>query len=132
MYFGNMSISYQLNSFMRRIKNMYYICKMNDIKKLLGKRIKELRKKQGLSQFQLAEKAKIDQRSLSHIECGDTFPSKALLDLAGALNVDVCDLFDFNHFEINEKSMIEYIKTNIACLSSENIASVYRMVRILR
>ena len=41
---------------------------MNDIKKLLGKRIKELRKAQGISQQQLAELANIDQRNLSHID----------------------------------------------------------------
>ena len=46
---------------------------MNDIKKLLGLRIKELRKMKKMSQQVLAEKANIDQRSLSHIECGDNF-----------------------------------------------------------
>lgn len=59
---------------------------MNDIKKLLGKRIKELRKAQGISQQQLAELANIDQRNLSHIECGDTFPSRVLLEISSALN----------------------------------------------
>ncbi len=38
-----------------------------DIKLLLGKRIKELRKQKGLTQEQLAEKMNIDQRNLSKI-----------------------------------------------------------------
>jgi len=111
---------------------MYHEVKMNNIKILLGKRIKELRKTNGLSQLQLAEKANIDQRSLSHIECGDTFPSKALLDLAKALNVELCELFDFKHHNISEKDMLEYITNNIISLSSSNIITVYRMVKFLK
>ena len=86
---------------------------MNDIKKLLGKRIKELRKAQGISQQQLAELANIDQRNLSHIECGDTFPSRALLEISGALNIDLKDLFDFEHLEMTAERMSDYIKSNV-------------------
>ena len=105
---------------------------MNDIKKLLGKRIKELRRLQGISQQRLAELANIDQRSLSHIECGDTFPSKALLDIAAALNIELKDLFDFDYLELNTQNMVEYIKTNIDYLPQEYLTAVYRMVRALR
>ncbi len=105
---------------------------MNDVKKLLGKRIKELRKAQGISQQQLAELANIDQRSLSHIECGDTFPSKALLDLAGALNIQLPDLFDFQHIEMTSKTMSDYIKANIDFLPEDDLTAVYRMVKSLR
>lgn len=105
---------------------------MNDIKKLLGKRIKELRKAQGISQQQLAELANIDQRNLSHIECGDTFPSRALLALAGALNIPLPDLFDFQHLEMDVKKMSDYIKTNIDYLPEEDLTAVYRMVKSLR
>ena len=105
---------------------------MNDVKKFLGKRIKELRKAQGISQQQLAELANIDQRSLSHIECGDTFPSKALLDLAAALNIQLPDLFDFQHIEMTSKSMSDYIKANIDFLPEDDLTAVYRMVKSLR
>ncbi len=105
---------------------------MNDIKKLLGKRIKELRKAQGISQQQLAEVANIDQRSLSHIECGDTFPSRSLLDLAKALNIELKDLFDFEHLDVTIKTMSAYIKENIDHLPKESIIAVYRMVKTLR
>lgn len=111
---------------------MYYGVKMNDIKKLLGKRIKELRKTCNLSQLELAEKANIDQRSLSHIECGDTFPSRSLLDLAVALNVEVSELFDFNHINVDIKTMAKYVQANIEKLTPENIVTVYRLVKILK
>ncbi|MEI3270052.1 MAG: helix-turn-helix transcriptional regulator [Candidatus Gastranaerophilaceae bacterium] len=105
---------------------------MNDIKKLLGKRIKELRKAQGISQQQLAELANIDQRNLSHIECGDTFPSRALLEISRALNIDLKDLFDFEHLEMSTDRMSDYIKSNIDYLRKDDLIAVYRMVKSLR
>ena len=102
---------------------------MNDIKKLLGKRIKELRRLQGISQQRLA---KLGQRSGGYSYCGDTFPSKALLDIAAALNIELKDLFDFEHLELNTQNMVEYIKTNIDYLPQEYLTAVYRMVRALR
>ena len=40
-----------------------------DIKKLLGKRIKELRQRKNLTQEQLAEMIDVGERNLSKIEC---------------------------------------------------------------
>lgn len=69
-----------------------------DIKKLLGKRIKELRTKQGLTQEVLAEKIGVGQRNLSKIECGSNFvTSETLSNILSALNVEAKELFDFNH-----------------------------------
>ncbi len=39
---------------------------------LLGKKIKEIKKKRGLTQDFLAEKVGIDAKHLSRIECGKT------------------------------------------------------------
>ena len=44
-----------------------------ELKKNIGKRIKELRKKRGLSQERLAELVNIEQNSLSYIETGACF-----------------------------------------------------------
>ena len=69
-----------------------------DIKKLLGKRVKEFRQKRGLTQEELAEKIDITQRTLSKIECGSNFvTSETLSKIINALNVKACDLFDFEH-----------------------------------
>lgn len=105
---------------------------MEDIKHLLGKKIKELRKVQGLSQQQLAELANIDQRSLSHIECGNTFPSKALLDLSKALNISLPELFDFDYLGIKEEDKIKYIKDNIEILEPKDIDILYRLIKLMR
>lgn len=47
---------------------------MGNIKSLLGKRIKEIRKKRGLTQEKLAELAGIETPSLSNIENGKNYP----------------------------------------------------------
>lgn len=105
---------------------------MNDIKKLLGQRIKELRRKKGISQQELAERADIDQRSLSHIECGDTFPSRSLFDLAQALDIELKELFDFEHLEVTTNIMKDYIRKSLDDLADEKINILYRFLKSLR
>lgn len=105
---------------------------MDNIKKLLGKRIKELRKYKEISQEQLAEYANIDQRNISKIECGVTFPSKSLLDIAKALEIDLPTLFDFEHLNLNRENMSSYIVSNIQQLNDKDITTVYRLVKALR
>ncbi len=102
---------------------------MKSIKDLLGKRIKELRQSKHLSQQELAEKIGIDQRNLSNIECGNTFPSKSLTRLANALNIDLQELFDFEHYKTDETSMINYIQKNLTTLSSSDLRTVYRLIK---
>ena len=46
---------------------------MDDIKHLFGRKIKELRIKNKLSQEELAEMIDIAERNLSKIECGKSF-----------------------------------------------------------
>ena len=105
---------------------------MNNIKKLVGKRIKELRQQQGLSQQQLAELVNIDQRNLSHIECGDTFPSKSLLELASALNTELNEIFDFEHLKIDNDNMKGYIIKSLDILQPDNIKIIYRIVKSMK
>ena len=55
---------------------------MKELKTLLGQKIKEIRNQRGYSQQQLADMINIDQRNLSNIECGNTFPTKTLFKIA--------------------------------------------------
>ncbi|HHD11116.1 MAG TPA: XRE family transcriptional regulator [Deltaproteobacteria bacterium] len=67
-----------------------------DTKLLLGARIKELRKKNAISQEELAEACGISSKYLSRIELGMHFPSiEILLRLSEKLGVEIKDLFDF-------------------------------------
>lgn len=59
----------------------------------IGQRVRNLRKAQGLSQEQLAEKAGISTTHMSHIETGSTKLSLPVLaELTGALNTSSDEL----------------------------------------
>ncbi len=67
-----------------------------DVKKLLGQRIRLMRKKRGLTQERLSELIGIEPLSLSRIECGSRFPRKENIEkLSKALDCSINDLFDF-------------------------------------
>lgn len=85
----------------------------SDIRNNLSRNIKTFRTIQKISQAELAERAEISIPFLSQIECGNKFPSPAILaKLSDSLKVSVADLFA----EQSEKSsdydfMINAIKT---------------------
>ena len=97
-------------------------------KKLLGKRIKELRKNLGLTQEKFAEQISIETSSLSGIESGRHFPSLFTLEkIASVLKVELIALFDFRH-HIPIETMKENIIKNIDKLSDEKIKFIYRFI----
>ena len=102
-----------------------------DIKKLLGRRIKELRENKNLTQEKLAEKIGIGQRNLSKIECGNNFvTSETLSKIISALQVEAKDLFDFNHKndkEILKRELFEAIKEE-----KVDIELLYRFYKLVK
>ncbi|MBR1942768.1 helix-turn-helix transcriptional regulator [bacterium] len=105
---------------------------MNEIKYLLGLKIKELRNKKGLSQQQLAELINIDQRNLSNIECGNTFPTKSLLAITEAFNITLPELFDFNYLAKNTDDMKKYIVKRLDNLDNNNIKILYKLIHSMQ
>ncbi len=74
-----------------------------DNKKLLGKRIKEIRKFRGLTQEKLSEMIDLETSSLSGIESGRFYPSLHVLEkIASALEVELIDFFKFTSVNIPE------------------------------
>lgn len=60
---------------------------------VFGKVLKELRTQRRLSQAKLAEKARLDQRTVSMLERGESQPTlPTLYRLSGALEVSLMDL----------------------------------------
>lgn len=67
---------------------------------LFGIRIRELRKSRGLSQEELGEQIGIDQKHMSRIELGKSYPSlDRLIQIAAVLQVDLPTLFEFSHLD---------------------------------
>lgn len=105
---------------------------MEETKKLLGLRIKQLRKERNLTQEKFAELAHIDFRSLSHIECGDTFPTKSLADIASAFNMSIAELFDFDYHKYTIDEMKNYICENLNNITNEEISTVFRLIKAMK
>jgi transcriptional regulator with XRE-family HTH domain len=67
---------------------------MEEITIVLGKRIRELRQRTGLSQEKMAAKARMDRTYYAGIERGERNPSvKNLAKIANALGVHISALF---------------------------------------
>ena len=97
-----------------------------DNKKLLGKRIKELRKLSGLTQEKLSEMIGIETTSLSGIESGRHFPSLPTLEkIANNLNVELKTLFEFNHLQPINEIKHDIVK-NIDKLDEYKISLIYK------
>lgn len=71
-----------------------------DNKKKLGLKIKELRKRKGLTQEELAELIQMEQNSISVMESGRNFPTLGTLEkIAKVLDVNLSDFFDYDYIE---------------------------------
>lgn len=71
-----------------------------DNKKKLGLKIKELRKRKGLTQEQLAELIDMEQNSISVIESGRNFPTLGTLEkIAQILEVNLSDFFNYDYID---------------------------------
>lgn len=70
---------------------------MSNVKKLLGNKIKQIRKNKNLTQEELSELINIEVPSLSNIERGKFAPSiETLQKLSSALGVQMWEFYYFN------------------------------------
>ncbi len=100
-----------------------------DNKKLLGKRIKELRKHKGLTQEQLSEMLEIEPGSLSGIESGRFFPSLHNLDrMSSILGVELVEFFKFSTVDIPQ-DLDKELENIIKNQNSQNKALIYKILK---
>lgn len=89
---------------------------MSEFKKLLGKRIKELRKSKGYTQDFFAELVDIGTANISNIETGKLSPTpENLLKIANVLGVTPNDLYMVKHLKSKEdiiKEMFDDLSNN--------------------
>ncbi len=100
-----------------------------DAKHLLGKRIKELRKKKGLSQEQLAEKVGFESsNSISNVENGYNYPTIQNLEkILKVLGTDFQSVFTFEQHQ-----NIEILIAEINCILKNNPDKVQDFYKILK
>ncbi len=85
---------------------------MDNIKVLLGKKIKELRKARKYTQEQLAEKVGIGTPNISYFETGKFSPSiETLQKIAQVLNVEVYELYMFQPLKSSEEIKKELVQS---------------------
>jgi transcriptional regulator with XRE-family HTH domain len=105
---------------------------MKNVTELFGARIRELRKSQGLTQDQLSDFLGIDQKHVSLIELGKSYPSlDRLTRIAEALKVSLPSLFEFDHLG-NEGDITERIEKMLQELGERDQQKVFRIVKVFR
>ncbi len=99
-----------------------------NIKKDFGQRIKELRNKKGITQYQLAEMAGIDPKHMSHIETGRSFPKADLIEkFAIALDIDYTELFKTQHLD-DRKILLEKLGNYLENASDSDLQVIYKII----
>lgn len=96
-----------------------------------GKRFKELREANKLTQEQLAEQLGIEARQISRIETGKCFTTLDNLNkIAELYNIEVKDLFSFGHFKSKEE-LIKLINLILNAASEEECRTIFKITKEL-
>lgn len=101
---------------------------MSEIKKLLGKRIREVRILRNLTQEDLSELTDIGASSISKIESGYFHPTDENLDkIAKALKIEPYKLYMFNH-QKDTKTLISDLENILKSATDDEIKLVHRVI----
>ena len=86
-----------------------------------GKKLKEIRKRKGLTQEQLADLMDMEVNNISYLEQGKHLPKKENLEkLCKALDVEPKELFDFGHMK-TKPEIIKELTNTINSLSLKDL-----------
>jgi len=102
---------------------------MPENRKLLGRRIRSLRRARDLSQEQLAEKAGISDKYLGELERGQKNVSVSVVErISAALDVEISDLLDFGH-EKGKTDLRREIATLANRASDRDLQTILRVLK---
>ncbi len=103
-----------------------------NIRVLLGKRLRHLRKARGLTQEQLGEKSGVDYKYLGGIERGERNPStENLAKIAGGLGVRIHELFLFEN-ETDDLCMLkERIDNLLKEANKKKVKTIYQVIEAI-
>lgn len=103
---------------------------VNNIRKILGNRIRELRNSVGITQEKLGEKAGLSYKFIGEIERGQVNVSlDSLAKIAEALMVKVGDLFSEERVLVQKIFIRE--KNPLSRLSPQNIQIIKKALKLL-
>ncbi|MBE1446137.1 helix-turn-helix domain-containing protein [Paenibacillus sp. OAS669] len=108
---------------------------MSSLRKLIGERIRYIRKLKGLTQEELSEKAQIRYTYLSDVERGDRNASLDSLEkIIRALDIQTSDLFDFSELHVDQTNLElkDTLEVHYNFLKSKNIEDVKMIHRITK
>jgi transcriptional regulator with XRE-family HTH domain len=99
-------------------------------RKLIGKRIKEVRRAKKLSQEQLAERVGIDAKYVGFIEQGRGNPTlQVLIKMADALRVDIDALFNYRWATMSDAEVRKRLHGLIDRSSGEALREITALLR---
>ncbi|RJR43984.1 MAG: XRE family transcriptional regulator [Desulfobacteraceae bacterium] len=99
-----------------------------DVKEMIGRRIREIRTKKGLTQEELAEKMGMGPKYLSSIERGKENPTlNTLIALAESLDVAMGEMFNFVELEDTSKLPVR-IREMIKGASEKELKVILKVV----
>jgi transcriptional regulator with XRE-family HTH domain len=103
--------------------------RMKTATEMLGARIREQRKRKKITQEQLAEMLGIDQKHMSRIELGKSYPSlDRLIKIAETLEVPLPSLFEFMHM-VEERELLKQINEMVRLLGESDQRRVFKIVK---
>ena len=109
---------------MRIFERRSKLISMEDLRKIIGNNIAELRKRRGLTQFELAEKFNYTDRAVSKWENGDTLPDVETL-------YNLCEFYGVTlDYLTHEENNNYYVKRNDELLLWNKIAITFLVVMI--
>lgn len=96
--------------------------------KLIGYKIKEIRKKKKISQEKLAEMISMNHRSIIRLENVHNTPTLETLEkIAQALNVNITDFFEVDSIDSREE-LIKEINSIIEKLNDNELKTFYKTI----
>lgn len=106
---------------------------MENVKRLIGDRIRQLRKEKGLSQENLGYKAELHYTHIGSIERGEkNWSIDTLIKLARGLNVEIVDLFNFPMPLADAEKMKQSLIEDINSSSPETIKILHDLLNGLK
>lgn len=106
---------------------------MENIKKLVGDRIRQLRKARGYSQEKLADKAELHYTHIGAIERGEkNWSIETLIKVSRGLNVEIAEIFQFPLRPSETRQMKQSLLEEINTSSPEAIKILSALVKGLK